>query len=109
MTLAGGILGFEFQYLITSVATAFIGSYITVRSLSLIFGGFPNELELSQQLQTGVYSSLPWYVYIYLLLIAGLFAVGMYVQISTHTQDLQTVVKNEKMVGLLTKAEKRIR
>lgn len=105
----GAILGFEFQHLIVSIATAFIGSYITVRSLSLIFGGFPSEFELSQQLQTGVYSSMPWYVYIYLALIAVLFAIGLFVQVRTHSQELKDLVRNEKMVGLLEQAEQQIR
>ncbi len=30
------------------VSTSFIGSYIIIRSFSIIFGGFPNEFEISQ-------------------------------------------------------------
>ena len=107
-TIVGGVLGFEFQHLIVSIATSFIGSYITIRSISVIFGGFPNELDLSQRLQTGVYSGLAWYVYLYLTLILVLFGIGLFVQIKTHNQDLKTVVNNDKLFGLLEHTEKQI-
>jgi len=42
-TVLGAIMAYEFKDHIIIVSTSFIGSYITVRSLSLIFGGFPNE------------------------------------------------------------------
>lgn len=101
-------MGFEFQHLIVSIATSFIGSYITIRSISILFGGFPNELDLSQRLQTGVYSGMPWYVYLYLGLILILFVLGLFVQTKVQNQDLNTIVNNEKIVGLLEHTEKQM-
>lgn len=107
-TIIGGILGFEFQNLIVIIATSFIGSYITVRSLSLIFGGFPNEFDLTRKLQTGVLTGLPWYTYLYLALILILFFIGLYVQRRTQSKELKHIVRNDKLVGFLEGTEKRI-
>ena len=46
-TITGAILGYELKPYIIIVSTSFIGSYITVWSFSLIFGGFPNEFEFN--------------------------------------------------------------
>lgn len=43
----GAILSYEFRDHIVIIATSLIGSYITVRSYSLVFGGFPNEMSLN--------------------------------------------------------------
>lgn len=42
-TILGSVLAYEFNNHIIIVSTSFIGSYITIRSLSVLFGGFPNE------------------------------------------------------------------
>ena len=57
-SILGAIAGYELQGIIVSIATSFIGSYLTIRSLSVLFGGFPNEFDLGHRLQTGVYDGI---------------------------------------------------
>lgn len=42
-SFTGALVGRIYRNTILIVATSIVGSYITVRSISLIFGGFPNE------------------------------------------------------------------
>lgn len=70
-------MAFEFKDYIIIVSTSFIGSYVTVRSFSLIFGGFPNEFQLNLNINTQTLSSFPWQFYIYFAAIIGLFVFGM--------------------------------
>ena len=60
LTLLGAIFGYEFQEYIVIISTSLIGSYITVRALSIIFGGFPNELQFNVKINAHVLDSLPW-------------------------------------------------
>lgn len=78
MTLIGAILGYEFSTYIIIISTSLLGSYITVRTLSVIFGGFPNEYELNRDLQTQTLDSIPWIFYLYLALIVILFVIGCF-------------------------------
>lgn len=45
----GAILGNEFKDHIIIISTSLIGSYITVRTISVIFGNFPNELTFNAE------------------------------------------------------------
>lgn len=51
-TCLGAILAYEFKDHIIILTTSLIGSYLTVRSISLLLGGFPNEFELNKNINT---------------------------------------------------------
>ena len=107
-SILGAIAGYELQGIIVSIATSFIGSYLTIRSLSVLFGGFPNEFDLGHRLQTGVYDELKLSFYIYLALILILFVCGFIFQMKLRNQRLETIVKNEKLVSLIEDTENKI-
>jgi len=41
------------------IATSFIGSYIFVRGIGMLAGGFPSEAELVNQIETGTADFTP--------------------------------------------------
>lgn len=51
-TCLGAILSYEFKDHIIILTTSLIGSYILVRSVSLLLGGFPNEFQLNLNINT---------------------------------------------------------
>lgn len=53
------------------ISTALIGSFMTMRGLGLIFGGFPNEYVLLSMIKTGDVSNIDPIYYAYL---AGIIA-----------------------------------
>ena len=104
----GGILGYEFKDIIVIIATSLIGSYITIRSFSVIFGGFVNEFQMNTWIKTGAVPTIPWTMYLYLGLITLLFAVGVFFQQRWRPHQLGFIVQNEKVLGLLEEVDAKI-
>lgn len=100
----GGILGYEFKDIIVILATSLIGSYITVRSISVIFGGFVNEFEINTWMKTGAMPTVPLSMYFYLILIFALFAVGAFFQMKWRPHRLAYIVGDQKIVNAIEKA-----
>ena len=48
------------------IGTAFIGSYVTARGISLYAGGFPNEYVLINQIKSGAVNNIQPVFYAYL-------------------------------------------
>ncbi len=48
-----GAIAYYVKDLLTTLATAFIGAYLSVRGLALAIGKFPNEYEIYQQIRSG--------------------------------------------------------
>ena len=107
--ILGGILGYEFKDIIVILATSLIGSYLTIRSISVIFGGFVNEFEMNTWIKTGTVPSIPWTMYLYLVLIFILFAFGAFFQMRWRPHRLAFIVPNENVVGLLQKVDEDLR
>lgn len=107
-SIIGAILAYEFNNHIIIISTSFVGSYLTVRSLSLIFGGFPNEFELNLNINTSTLTSFPWQFYVYFILIIILFILGVIFQFSKLDENLENIVQNEKLVSLIEKTNKNI-
>jgi len=62
-------------------ATAFIGSYLMVRAVSLFAGGYPNEFTLINDIKNGDSSGVKhWPFYLYLICIVGATAGGIILQ-----------------------------
>lgn len=51
------------------VSTGFVGSYMVIRSISGIFGNYPNEFELAQLMKYGELEKVPWQFYVYMVFI----------------------------------------
>ena len=48
-----GAIAYSLKDLLTTLATAFIGAYLSVRGLSIAIGKFPNEYEIYKQIRAG--------------------------------------------------------
>ena len=77
---AGGIMAFEFGWQMVLYGTSFTGSYIFMRSCTLIFSarwaGFPNEHEIYAKLQDGEKVSdefIAWQFWVYIAVLVIVF------------------------------------
>jgi len=80
--LIGGGLALWLWKDVIIIATALIGAYMSVRAVSVLIGGFPNELEVLNGAQ-----ELDAFAYIYLAVIALLAFAGMYHQFSVKRKQ----------------------
>jgi len=80
LVLAGVILMIVLTFLLKDfiliVVTASLGSYICVRGVSLIIGGYPSEMEMFQAYSNGIPLDFEMTFYIYLAGMALLFLLG---------------------------------
>ena len=60
------IIGFFAFNQVVMIGTAFIGSYVTARGISLYAGGFPNEYVLINQIKSGAVNNIQPVFYAYL-------------------------------------------
>lgn len=87
------------------VSTSLIGSYIIVRTISLVFGGFPNELNFNTNISTNTLTTLPWTFYIYFGVFIVLFIIGIYFQYIRQHIRLNSMVLNEELLGIIESTE----
>ena len=66
------------QFMIFS--TAMMGSYMLVRGVSFYAGGYPNEFEMMQELDSGAFQSIPKTFFVYLVFIFISLTGGIYYQ-----------------------------
>jgi hypothetical protein len=71
-----GMLTFKYADVIVILSTSITGSYMLVRPVSWIFGGYPNELLLQELYESGNLDSLPWTFFLYLVLMIALAILG---------------------------------
>ena len=58
--LFGAILSFKYFDGIVIFGTAFVGAYSIIRGASLIFGNYPNEIEMFEKLAEGTADEVPY-------------------------------------------------
>jgi len=76
-----GVLAIVFFNQVSIIATSFCGAYITIRSISIPLGGFPNEFDLAEQIQNSNYTiTVTWQFYVYMNAMIVLSLIGMYAQ-----------------------------
>jgi len=80
--LIGGGLALWLWKDVIIIATSLIGAYMSVRAISVLIGGFPNELEVLNGAQ-----QLDAFAYIYLVVIVLLAFAGMYHQFSVKRKQ----------------------
>jgi hypothetical protein len=84
-----GVLALVFYKHVIIIATSLIGSYCFVRSLSLVIGGFPNEIQLIQQVQTQDYNFAthwPFYIYMNVVFLLTLFTIYVQYKIKKRSE-----------------------
>ena len=87
-----GALGFLFTFYTEKKAiiilTAFIGSYSLIRGISLYAGGFPNEIDLARQINSGMsFEQFPKAFYGYLSGIVVLWILAAWFQFKHEVED----------------------
>jgi len=72
-----GVLSCFFKKHCVMICSGLVGAYLTIRPFGWLFGSFPNELELAEQMKYGVLMKVPsiFYVYMMLILVVGLIGV----------------------------------
>jgi hypothetical protein len=66
LALVGAVLGFFLFNPVIIIGTSFIGSFLTMRGISLYAGGFPNEYVLITQIKNGAVDNIDPTFYGYL-------------------------------------------
>jgi len=86
------VLGYKFTKHAEAIATSFIGSFLTMKGLGIMFGGFPNIYALIHMIEDGAWSSIPSSFYGYLAGIVVLFFISCYVQFKCffHKEQVNT-------------------
>ena len=78
------IIAYFLQSFIIIFATSFIGSYVCIRGVSFILGGFPSEFTIIDLINAGEKSQiteyLNWQMYVYLVVIVVMTGFGIYIQ-----------------------------
>lgn len=69
--IGGGFLAFKYTKGIVVLATAGIGSYAFMRSLTMFFGGYPSEAEMFWAMSQGIKLDFSWAFFLYLAIFAG--------------------------------------
>lgn len=82
LAIVFGALAFFLEKFVIQLMTSFIGSYLMIRGISLFAGGFPNEIELHEQIESGAldWSTLDKAIYAYLSGIVMMTALAFYFQ-----------------------------
>lgn len=75
-----GLLTFKYAKEVIILSTSLTGSYMIIKPISWIFGGFPNEFILYQMVQDGQIPTVPWTFFIYLFFIIALAILGGFYQ-----------------------------
>lgn len=97
----GAYLAYKHGDTIVILVTAMIGSYLTIRGLSMFFGGFPNEIALFQEIANGTASYKGWFI-AYLVAIGILFVLGVMYQNKNKSKYVDHFQKkDEKKENLL--------
>jgi hypothetical protein len=103
--VGGAISGYEYQDIILILSCGISGAYLTVRGLSVFFGGFPNEFELATKFKTGQDAGVGGAFYFYMLLIFAMAAGGIYYQMRLKRVDMEKEAGDEYLVGLAAKED----
>lgn len=80
LALVVGLLSIVLFNPIVIFSTSFLGGYLLMRGLSLVAGGYPNELTVYERIRDGDLDSVPATFYIYMVGVIIICAGGMYVQ-----------------------------
>lgn len=81
------ILGFVMFDTAVILATSFIGSYMTMRGIGIMAGGFPNEYVLINEIEAGAYNNIDPVFYAYLAGIVIMFILSSIVQFKIHKKQ----------------------
>ncbi|CAI2360851.1 unnamed protein product [Moneuplotes crassus] len=82
-----GWLACKYYEYVLIFSSSILGAYFFIRGISLEFGGYPNELDILEQVKHGAYVEIPWTFYLYFLAMVLCFLVGVYIQVKRLSKD----------------------
>ena len=91
--LAGAILSFKYFDGIVILGTAFVGAYSIIRGASLIFGNYPNEIEMFKLLADGNTEAIPYQFLIYMGAFMVLFIASAVYQFKMKRREREHFIK----------------
>lgn len=80
-TIPFALLTFKYRNEVIIASSSLLGSYLVVRPISWIFGGFPNEFLLYHSIETNQMDKIPWSFFGYLIIIIAFAIVGAMYQL----------------------------
>ena len=81
------IINYFYKTTITILSTSITGSYMTVRGISFILGGFPSEMLIYDLIKRQEFEKIPWSLDIYLSLILFMAVIGVCMQYREKTEN----------------------
>lgn len=75
-----GLLAFKLFEHVLIFSTAFVGSYLTIRSIGEVAGNYPNEFQIAELIKDGVYNSIPSIFYGYFAGMVVMIILGVVLQ-----------------------------
>ena len=69
-------LPFKYKEMMQIQTTSFLGAWMLVRGISLLVGGYPNEMQVIQWMNEGYVVSTSNYFFVYFIAIALVFLIG---------------------------------
>jgi len=85
--LSVALASYYYRRQVILIATSYVGSYLSIKGLGILIGGFPNEFTLYQQIKNGNLSTWTATVYIYLIVILALGTFAMIYQEKNRKQN----------------------
>jgi apolipoprotein N-acyltransferase len=96
-----GILSYRMYNHIIILSTSLTGAYMIIRPISWIFGGFPNEFMLADQIRAGELPTLPSIFFLYFTLILILMIIGVIYQFLQLRREQAKVKDSAIEIGLV--------
>eukprot|EP00343_Euplotes_focardii_P000880 CAMPEP_0205798960 /NCGR_PEP_ID=MMETSP0205-20121125/65_1 /ASSEMBLY_ACC=CAM_ASM_000278 /TAXON_ID=36767 /ORGANISM="Euplotes focardii, Strain TN1" /LENGTH=368 /DNA_ID=CAMNT_0053059463 /DNA_START=150 /DNA_END=1256 /DNA_ORIENTATION=- len=85
--LSLGVLSFFWYNYIVIICTSILGSYLFVRGLAFIAGGYPNEFTIYTRIRNGEVNSVPGTFYAYMAGMLVAFAIAFFIQFTIKKRE----------------------
>ena len=90
---------------IVIISTSVLGAYITLRSISWVYGGWPPEMQIANYISDEAYGKLPTSFWEYLAGSVLLALIGIVVQYKTNKLKAKTKKLKQKLIDKKRKRE----
>jgi hypothetical protein len=85
--LAFGVCSFFWYNYVVILCTSILGSYLFVRGIGMMAGGYPNEFTIYQRISAGDIGSVPWTFYMYMIGIVICTIMSIFLQIKIKRRE----------------------
>lgn len=85
--LAFGVCSFFWYNYVVILCTSILGSYLFVRGIGMMAGGYPNEFTIYQRISAGDIGSVPWTFYMYMIGIVICTIMSIFLQVKLKRRE----------------------